>query len=286
MTQLGNAAWGFRETPLEEQLRITRDMGLKLLELSIAGHENDYLQLNASAGEIAAVAALFDKYGIELNCAATGGDFTLPRRDDNLACLARVKQVIDICRKLGVRYLRIFAGFSPVEEVVGNRWRTMIECLRETGEYAAAVGVTPVIETHGGITCHADGVTHFFSASSEPDTLVRMLDELPLTLMVNFDPANLYAVGIEHPETVYKRIRERVAYVHFKDFVTLPGTGRLKPAACGESDMDWDSLLAAMAGYSGPVLIEYENIEDIEDGYRRSLEFLRKHEITAKPENK
>lgn len=284
--RFGNAAWGFRETPLKRQLEITRAMGLDLLELSVAGHENDRLQLEATDRDIAAVTTLFAKAGIELSCAATGSDFTLPRRDDCLAGLNRVKRVIDIGGKLGIRYLRIFAGFAPVAEVTGERWRTMIECLRIAGEYAAAAGIVPVVETHGGITCHADGVTHFFSTSSEPDTLVRMLDELPMTLMVNFDPANLYAVGIAHPETVYQRIRERVAYVHLKDFVRLPGTGHLKPAACGESAMDWNSLLSAMSDYDGPALIEYENVEDVEDGCRRSLTFLKNHERMMEYGNK
>ena len=39
--QLGNAAWGLRETPLEQQLAITAAMGLDLLELSIAGYDRE-----------------------------------------------------------------------------------------------------------------------------------------------------------------------------------------------------------------------------------------------------
>ena len=34
--EYGNAAWGLRELPLEEQLKLTQAMGLHLLELSIA----------------------------------------------------------------------------------------------------------------------------------------------------------------------------------------------------------------------------------------------------------
>ena len=46
---IGLAAWGFRETHLQKQLAITRSLELDLLELSIAGHRNDVLQLDASA---------------------------------------------------------------------------------------------------------------------------------------------------------------------------------------------------------------------------------------------
>lgn len=265
---LGNASWGFRETPLEKQLEITASMGLGLLELGIANPPGD-LPLSASDAEIDAVRALYDKYGVALSCAATGNDFTKGNRDD----LDKVKKVVGICEKLGVRYLRIFAGFSPVGEVVGERWDTMISCLKEIKDYAKARGVAAVVETHGGVIGHEDGVEHFMSTSAQPETLLKMLEEVP-GLMLNYDPANLYAVGIERPETVYEKIRDRVSCIHLKDFVKLP-SGHFKPGACGESDMDWRAILKALKGFDGPALFEYENTGDIEDGCRRSLAFIR-----------
>ena len=74
--QLGNAAWGLRETPLEQQLAITAAMGLELLELSIAGYDRDYLQLDADEKRIAEVTELFRRYNVRLDCACTGNDFT------------------------------------------------------------------------------------------------------------------------------------------------------------------------------------------------------------------
>ena len=118
----GNAAWGFRETPLEKQLQITRAMGLGLLELSIAGHKNDVLQLDSSSSTIIRVGKLFKDYGIKLTCASAGNDFTLSQKEDNFKQLENLKKVMDIASELGVENLRIFAGFSPVGEVTGDRW--------------------------------------------------------------------------------------------------------------------------------------------------------------------
>ncbi|OGV51812.1 MAG: hypothetical protein A2017_18895 [Lentisphaerae bacterium GWF2_44_16] len=276
MMIIGNAAWGFRETPLEEQLKITRTMGLKLLELSIAGHHGDRLQLNASHQEISEVKNLFQQNGIELCCFATGNDYTLKDREACFAQLENVKKVIDICSQFGGGHLRIFAGFEPVGEITGKRWKTMIDCLVASGEYCMGKNIVPVIETHGGVRNYSDGVEHFHSTSSEPDTMFRMLNELPESIKVNFDPANLYAVGIEHPEKVYSRIKSRVGYMHLKDFVRVPGTSRLRPAACGKSEMDWNSLMEAIKDYRGPALIEYENVEDVKAGCRSSLQFIKK----------
>ena len=71
---------------------------------------------------------------------------------------------------------------------------------------------------------------------------MRMLEAVPKNIGVNYDPANLFAVGIEHPDMVYQRIKDRVFCIHMKDFVTLP-SGHLRPSACGDSKMDWKEIL-------------------------------------------
>ena len=271
--RLGLAAWGFRESALERQLQITKRLGVRLLEFSISGQPNDALKTGASPEDIRQVRELFAKYGVELSCAAGGNDFTLPDADANLQQLDALKRTIDLAHELGVSHLRIFAGFSPLAEVTGQRWDLMIDCLRQTLDYAKPSGVIPVVETHGGVAGFPEGVKHSHSASSQPESLLRMLSELP-DLQVNFDPANLFAVGIAHPEDVYLRIKSRVAYAHLKDFAQVPGTDYVKPAACGESSMDWRKLLDAMSDFAGPALIEYENTCDVEDGCRRSLNYI------------
>ena len=266
----GNASWGFRETPLEEQLKITHDMGLNVLELGIANAEND-IPLDADSAELENVKALYEKYGVKLDCAATGNDFTTGTKND----VPKIKKVIDICSFLGVKYLRVFAGFSPVESVVGGRWNTMIECLKEVGAYADEKGVTLTVETHGGVNGFDDGgVEHFLSTSADPSALYKMMSELPDSIKVNFDPANLWAVGIKHPEEVYNNLKDRVAVSHFKDFADME-SGHIKPAACGESDMDWSLILKAMSDFNGYALFEYENVEDIKEGLLRSYNYIK-----------
>lgn len=267
--KFGNASWGFRETPLEGQLEITKRLGLEVLELGIANAEND-LPLDVSDAELENVKALYAKYGIELSCASTGNDFTGGDKND----VEKIKRVTDICAKLGVKYLRIFAGFSPVEEVIGPRWDNMIECLREVDAYGTQKGVVMVVETHGGVNGFEDGVEHFKSTSADPETLYKMMTQLPETVKVNFDPANLWAVGVKHPEEVYNKLKQRVAVVHLKDFAPLP-SGHIKPAACGDSDMDWSAILDAMSGFDGAALFEYENTEDIEDGSKRCYDYIK-----------
>ncbi len=267
--RFGNASWGFRETPLEEQLKITKNMGLTVLELGIANAPND-IPLDVNQDGIREIRRLYQAYGIELLCAATGNDFT----NGNTADVQKIQRVIDICLALGIKILRIFAGFSHGEEVVGARWDTMIQGLVECAEYAKKQGVTLAIETHGGVDGFEDGVKHFHSTTTIPELLDKLLAEVPENVMLNFDPANLNAVGVTDVVGMYKKWQSRIVAIHLKDFATLP-SGHLRPAACGEGTIDWRALMQAVDGFDGPLLFEYENVEDVADGLMRCLDCIR-----------
>ncbi|OGV40060.1 MAG: hypothetical protein A2020_13755 [Lentisphaerae bacterium GWF2_45_14] len=274
--KIGNAAWGFRETPIEKQLAITQDMGLELLELSIAGYPTNELQLDSTADDILKIKALFNQYGISAECAAAGNDFTMADEEKCRMEVEKLCRVIDIAAATKSKLLRIFAGFSPAAEVKGNRWKTMISCIRETAAYASKYGIALAIETHGGVERVSETeCIHFHSVSTELEMFVDLLKEMPVNVGVNFDPANLYAVGIEKPENFFEAVSSRVNYMHLKDFKRNTATGFLTPVACGESEMNWKNLMAAIKDFSGPALIEYENTGDAEDGFRRSLDYLK-----------
>ncbi len=264
----GNAAWGLRETPLEDQLRLTAAMGLELLELSIAGYDRDFLQLDADEKRIGEVRKLFERYGIRPDCAATGNDFT---NDDVATQVANVRRVIDIAAAVGAKYLRIFAGFNSDSVVYGARFERMLEALRKVAAYAAERSIVPVVETHGGVAADRGALIHFASVTTRSDTLREILKT---GVSLNYDPANLAAVGMADAVGFYELFRKEIRYVHLKDFRDVPGG--VVPAACGEGRLDWPRLMRTLSGYDGPALIEYELPEDVEDGLRRSLDYLRK----------
>lgn len=264
----GNASWGLRETPLEEQFKITSDMSLDVLEIGIANAPMD-IALDVTDDELNAIKAMSEKYGVKMMCAATGNDFTTGTDD-----IEKVKRVIDICKTLGIPNLRIFAGFTPLSDVTDEMFDTMICSLKTVCEYAKEQGVVPVIETHGGVDCYDDGVEHIMSTTTDIDTMKRIINALPENAGVCFDPANLYAVGVKKPEEFYNEIKDRVVYAHFKDFAPVP-SGHIKPSYCGASDMDWKAIMEAMSDFDGVALFEYENTEDIEDGLKKCYDYIK-----------
>lgn len=272
-SQLGAAAWGFRELQIEEQLILCKKLGLTFLEVGIANAPMD-IPLNATVDDLNKIKELYQKYGILLSMAATGNDFTLNNEEEVHKEIIKIKKVIEISSILGVKFLRIFAGFSHAEEVIGTRFEIMIKAITEVAEYARIKGVILAIETHGGVDVYEDGVVHYMSVSTEPEQLKYLIREIPSDVKFVFDAANLYAVGIKHPEDIYSMMKDRIAYMHFKDFVRMP-SGHLLPGACGESDMDWGNFLKAVSDFTGPLLIEYEIPDRIEEGCQKSIQYLK-----------
>jgi sugar phosphate isomerase/epimerase len=273
--QFGCAAWGFRETPLEQQLEITRQLGLDILELGIAGHENDRLQVDASESAIASVPALYYRKGVSLKGASTGNDFT---QEEPVACLAdleKVMRVTTIAARLGAHTLRIFAGFSPAAEVTGARWDRMVLSLNAAVEHASRHGVTLAVETHGGVKAVPGGITHFHSTSTRPELLKRWLNEVSPQVRLLFDPANLGAVGMNEVEILdlYHELQPRIASFHLKDFKRVSATA-LEPCACGEGQLDWSKLMPEFRAFPGVGFLEYEMTGDIVDGLKRTLQAI------------
>lgn len=266
----GLAAWGLREESLESQLRITRELGLDLLEFSIANCTTDVLQVGSSDAEIEEVKSLFRKYGVSPECGCTGDDLT---ENDVDRQREKLTEVVGIAAKLGVRYLRVFAGFNSDSVVYGERLERMLAAMRDLHAAASARNVVICIETHGGVTAFPNGaLLHFHSVTTRTDSLKRILET---GVSLCYDPANLSAVGSVSPEEFYRLFKDRIPYIHLKDFKDVPGG--IVPVACGEGRLDWRALMTALKDYDGPAMIEYELPGDVRDGMARSLDFLRKN---------
>lgn len=269
--KFGNGAWGLRETPLKEQFQIVQNMGLNILEIGIANaNSQGEIPLDVTDAQIQEIIELSKNYKVELLCAATGGDFTVSTED-----VFKVKKVIDICKKLKVRYLRIFTGFTPLCDVTQDVFDMMIKSLSEVCDYAKKNDVVPVIETHGAVKGYDDGVEHIMSTSTDIETLKRILNLLPDNAKICYDPANLSAVGIKEPEHFYNQIKEKVAYAHFKEFISLP-SGHLKSSFCGAGGMNWNTILDNMKDFEGFAVFEYENVEDIKEGLKKCFDNITK----------
>ena len=270
--QIGIASWGMRELELEKQLVLSNKLGAHYFELGIANAQSD-IPLSAGPEELASVKILFKKHHTNLYLAATGNDFTLSGESQIHEEIEKVKGVIAICAALQVKYLRVFAGFTSAEMMTEIRFARMIEAFRNVSSYADQLGVILAVETHGGVKERNLGIEHFHSVSTRLDLLTRLLKEVPSNVQFVLDPANLWAVGVSDPEIYYRLLKGRIAYIHLKDFITIP-SGAVMPSSCGTSNLDWHKFIREISDFTGPLLIEYETPRNIERGTRDSIRFI------------
>ena len=271
--QLGLACWGLRELPLEEQLALTRRLGVNAMEFSIANAPKDF-PLTITDADMAWIRKRYEQAQIPLTYVVTGNDFTQPDPAAVEADRLKVQRVIELCAALGAKTLRIFAGFSPAEVVVGERFTRMAEAITAMAGVAEQNRITLALELHGGVTRSGAGMKYIHSVTTRMDRLEELLACVPQSVALLLDPANLWAVGVTDPLPYYQKFRDRIAYIHVKDFATLPD-GSLRPAACGASALDWRGFMHAARDYRGALMVEYENPEDVEQGMRTCLDSMQ-----------
>lgn len=261
---LGSAAWGFRALKLPRQLALAAKYGMAYHELGIANADTD-IPLDATAEDLETVKRLYREHGISLQCAATGCDFTGPDAPEQVR---KVLRVMEICEAVGAEKLRVFAGFTPLADMTEERWSGMLQSLRAVAKAAYEKHITLCVETHGAVEPMLDGVRHIRSTTTQVEDIRRILDAADVKLV--FDPANLHAVGEEDLEGFFEAVKDRIGYIHLKDFRHGP-QGQLYPCALGEGGTKWEPLAKKMLSANVPLLFEYENCEDLEDGLHQCI---------------
>lgn len=129
----------------------------------------------------------------------------------------------ELAQKLGVSLVTFHAGFLPHDPADPER-AAMLSRLREIIEIFGAQGIRTAFET----------------GQESAETLLGVLDALPDTAGVNFDPANMILYGMGDPIEALRKLAPRVLQIHIKDAVPTdtPGTWGREVAA-GSGAVDW-----------------------------------------------
>lgn len=271
---VGVGEWGFRELPFEEHCRIAKKLGFKYMELGIGGEFKGRLQGGMSERELKLTLECIQEYGLKTPFMCIENDFTKGDAKEINKTVNRVCNEAKLAKAFGVTHLRLFAGFTPAEEMTEKKWRDMITAFKEVDSAIKKLGMVISIETHGVIHARGKGLVHVPTVSTDRDMLKRLLAELPESIGINFDPGNLKPVQSEEVITYLDFLNSRINYCHLKDWIQHDD-GSWTAAGVGDGTMDWKPLLRKMA-YKGVYLIEYEPTQDVEDGISRSLAYLKR----------
>lgn len=268
---IGCGEWGFRDLPMEEHFRIAAALGFHYLEFGIGGGRAGRLSEAPGAEEIRAFKVLRDRYGMASPFCCLENDFTLADAAAHRAMVDRVLSQISAAADCGATHVRLFAGFTPANQMTEPIWERLIDALRRCQARTKPLGIQIALETHGAIHTDGDGAAiHVPTITTDRQELAKLIGLLPEGIGFNYDPGNIKAAG-EDKRLNLDLLAGRINYCHMKDW-KRQGRGW---AACaiGDDDLDYRPLLMGMK-FAGVHLIEYEPVEDVIQGIQRSLDHL------------
>jgi sugar phosphate isomerase/epimerase len=272
---VGCGEWGFRALPMEEHFRIAKKFGFRFLEFGIGGGQLGRLPEEPQDADVETFLGLGREYAIKTPFCCIENDFTLPDAAEHTATLTRVLMQMRWARKFGATHVRLFAGFMPATAMTEALWVQVVGAFQACEKLAAELGLEIGIETHGAIAFDEAGAAlHTGTITTDRASLARLLRELPPRVGFNYDPGNIKAARpspTHDPELCLDLLNDRINYCHLKDW-KRHGKGWIA-GAIGDDDLDYSPIFARMR-FDGVYLIEYEPLEDTEDGIRRSLDYL------------
>ncbi len=277
--KIGMIAEMLRE-PLYQSLETAAAMGVTGVQLYAVHGDHNFLEM--SDEEIKNLKAHCDKCGLEVTavCCDLGGH-GFADAAGNPERIEKTKKIIDKTLILDSKVLTTHIGVVDPE---ADNYQTMIEAMRETGDYAASKGVTLAIET-----------------GPEPGVVLKqfLADINSKGVGINLDPANLAMVCLDDPAASTRLLGSAIVHTHAKDGVNLVpvdpkrvynsfaegGFDQLekengmmfKEVPLGEGDVDWDDYISALKeiGFDGYLTIEREVGDDPKGDIAKAIEFLK-----------
>ena len=269
----------------EQGVRWLAEQGAEAIELVPFG-----VDLLGEPDLIGRLAAESKRCGVELANYSLNADFLLDDANAYAAEINRVKRHMDAVHQLGVKTMRIdcssyrralntnnIEDFMAAVPVIVDTYETL--CC-----YAAARGMTVVVENHGHLINGGDRVRHILNGIKCANVGCQL------------DTGNFACVD-EKPEIAVGKLVNYAKTIHMKDFYIRAedpgdatqfdcsgswfkslGGSYLRGSIFGQGDLDVRAIAATIknAGYDGDMFIEFEGLEDCFYGSKVSLDNLKR----------
>jgi sugar phosphate isomerase/epimerase len=220
--------------------------------------------------------------GLDISNYAIGANFITKDESDYEKEIQRVIQHVDIVRRLGAKSIRHDVASRPLPETNILQFESdlpqLVEACQRIADYAAQYDITTNVENHGYYIQASDRVQRLVGAVNRPNFKTIL------------DVGNFMCVD-EDPAVAVKKNLPYASMVHLKDFYLRsasrnPGSGwfptsggnYLRGAIVGHGDMDMRSILRTIkqSGYQGYISIEFEGMEECENGSKLGLDYTRR----------
>lgn len=237
---LGCPGWSW-----EEILRQAKALGFNGIEIRGVLRELDNEKIAEFRDEaVSATVAGLSSNRLEIPCLDTSVTFLSDT--DPAETFRSGKASIDIARKLGAPFIRVFGDRIPKGMGKDTAIVKVAEGMQSLGQYADGKGVMVLQETHGDF--------------AESQMLLNVFERVKSPAAgILWDVANPYEFG-ESPQETWGRIGPLVRHVHMKD--VLRRDGELVPCLPGDGIVPICDVMRILeeAGYQGWLSFEWEKM--------------------------
>lgn len=241
-----------QDRELEDTIQISAKIGYEGIELF--GFER-HLPVNIDPNRLRKVKDLLDSIEMKVVCLATylGRYSQLPDSESEKQ-FDGFKKYVEIAKVLEVSYIRQWCGGASPQKASAENWQKAAHWLKKSGEYASDFGITVVLETQRGT------LTETVNSSLK---LLDMIDGKVGSVMLTYDPGNIFIAGAEYGESEIRKLKGLIAHVHLKD-IDLGVESEERHKLLGEGQIDFDSILRGLKEieYSGYLAAECHQTPD------------------------
>lgn len=227
-----------------------------------------------------------EQHGMVIPMMCCSPDFTHPDPDFRAYEIVKQKRWIDMTHSLGGRYCRVLSGQRRPELTIPEGVELAAECIEACLPYAAARGITLIIENH-----YKDDFWDYPEFAQKMDVFCQLVDRIQHSHFgVNYDPSNTYLAG-EDPLELLRKVSDRVVTMHASDRYLAEGTledlrkeeggstgyaARLRHGEIGQGLNDYDAIFSELVskGFDGWISIE-DGVDGMEQ-LERSVQFLKR----------
>jgi len=313
--KIGAFSIALNNYPLEEVLKLYKELGLQTIELGCGGYsKSNHISLDevlSNSGYRDNILNMLKQYNIQISGLGTQGNPVHPDPDIAARYHADYEKTVLAAEKMGVDTILLLSGCpggSPADrspnwvvcpwpldfpKILDYQWSdVLIPYWKKAAAFAAEHGIKKLaIEPHPGFCVY------------NPATLLRLRKEAGPAIGANLDPSHLFWQGMD-PLVAIEDLSECIYHFHVKDSMIEPyrviHTGVLDPQpysnyserswnfrtlGYGHSTKIWKDIVSklAMIGYDGTLSIEHEdNLMAGIEGFKKGAKTLRNLVIREK----
>jgi sugar phosphate isomerase/epimerase len=258
---LGCPGWS-----LEQIAEAAQVHGYEAVELRV--HEDgDSLKPDVAEAEASRVRALFDARDVKIASLSGYCRFTSRKKAEKDASQALMTTLLGLAEKLGVKYVRTFAGEIPEGIDFQAAAESVAKALKPLAKDAAGRGIKIALEIHD----------HWLSGARVMEIVDRVDNADGLGVL--YDVFNAYQAEGESWAVTIQKIRKHVAYCHVKDGYRGKD-GKYVYTMLGAGDLPWAKILARLKRekFDGVLSLEWEKkwIPELEDAGRVLPQYANK----------